>query len=126
MSEYDFRKLYENIYGEWRYGDGFQIHPDKTALVIIDMQPAFSSSKVGMGKAYSTFLTQSAMQYFDGRVQEVLIPNHVRLLECCRREKIKVVFVVTQSETDDLSDTIRYYRRAIADWEEAIGEQAYQ
>lgn len=126
MSEFDFRKMYEEIYRTFTYNEGMVIDPAKTALVIIDMQKAFTSSKYGgLGGAFSKIL-KVGISYFENRVQELVIPNHVRLLEYFRRHGMTVVYIVTWSETDDLSDMPRYQQRTIRHWESMLGEQVYR
>ena len=122
---YDFRKMYREIYADWSYGSGFSLDPEKTALVIVDLQPGLTSSKVGMSKAYGRLLKIS-LDYFDERVQRTVIPNVARLLEYFRANKMLVAYVVTWSETEDLSDMPSYQRRVIKRWEESLGEQVYR
>ena len=42
MTTFDFRRMYEEIYGAFDYNKGLAIDPDLTALVIVDMQPALT------------------------------------------------------------------------------------
>ncbi len=123
--EIDFGEIYEDIYGSFDYNQGMEIDPDRTALVVVDMQPGLTSPKVGMGKAYSQLLKIST-DYFDNRVQNVAIPNIGRLLDFFRRQDMMVVYIVTWSETDDLSDMPDYQKRAIRRWEAVYGEQLYR
>ena len=124
-SNIDFRKIYEEIYGSFTYNEGMEIDPDSTALVIVDMQPSLTSSQVGMGRAYNQLLKIST-DYFDRRVQELVIPNIARLLEFFREKGMMVVYIVTWSETDDLSDMPDYQKRSIQRWENVYGEQLYR
>ena len=123
--EIDFHKIHEEIYGTFDYNRGMEIDPATTALVIVDMQPAFSTSKMGMAKAYSRIL-KIGIDYFEDRVQNLVIPNTAKLLELFRRHEMTIVYIVTWSETDDLSDMPRYQKRAIRSWEQALGEQVYR
>lgn len=122
---YDFREMYKEIYADWSYGRGFQLTPETTALVVVDMQPALTSAKMGMGKAYSNFL-KIGLEYFEDRVQKTALPNIARLLEYFRKHGMFIAYVVTWSETEDLSDMPSQQKRAIARWEEALGEQVYR
>ena len=125
MLEFDFRQMYEEIYGTFTYNEGMDIDPAETALVIVDMQPAFTSSKVGMAKAYSQLL-KTSIDYFDDRVQNLVIPNIARLLESFRTTDMLVVYIVTWSETDDLADMLDCQKRTIRRWEGVYGEQLYR
>jgi len=124
-SKINFRELYEETYGEWSFITDYEIDPKKTALIVIDMQPAFTDSSIGYLKAYSKRLPTS-LSYFDNRVRELVIPNIQRLLEYFRRRELFIAYVVTWSETEDLSDMDRFWRRAIVRWEEALGEQVWR
>ena len=121
----DFRKIYEEVYGQWAYPADYQIDPAKTAMVIIDMQPAFTNSSIGYMKAFATQLNTS-LDYFDSRVRELVLPNISKLLSVFRKEKMLIVYIVSWSETEDLSDMNRRQKRAIRKFEEAIGEQVWR
>ena len=121
----DFRGIYEEIYGAFDYNIGMEIEPDKTALVIVDMQPGLTNSQVGMAKAYRQLLKIS-IEYFDDRVQNLVIPNIAGLLEFFRSQQMLVAYIVTWSETDDLSDMPNYQKRSIRRSEDVYGEQLYR
>ena len=125
LGQVDFEQVWEEIYGKWSYITDYNIDTRKTALVIIDMQPAFVDDRVGYMKAYSKKLKIS-LDYFSNRVRDLVIPNISRLLECFRDKESLIVYMVTQSETEDLSDMDRYWRRAIRRWEEETGEQIWR
>ena len=125
MMEFDFRKMSEEIYGSFDYTSGLELDPARTALVIVDMQPAFTSSKYGQGKAFSRII-KTGVEYFENRVRDQVVPNNARLLEYFRGREMTVVYVVTWSETEDLSDMPKYQRRVIQHWESIIGEQLYR
>ena len=123
--EVDFQKINEAIYGTFCYNKIISTEPDRTALVIVDMQPAMTSSRVGMGKAFSKLL-KIGPDYFDDRVQNLVIPNQLNLLKFFRQQKMMVVYIVTWSETDNLSDMPDYQKRTIRQWEGVYGEQVYR
>ena len=125
LRQVDFRAVWEEIYGPWSYITDYRVDPKKTALVIIDVQPAFVDHNVGYMNAYSKKLPVS-LDYFSGRVRDLVIRNISRLLECFREMESLIAYVVTWSETDDLSDVDRYWRRAIRRWEEEVGGQVWR
>ena len=125
LRQVDFRQVWEEIYGPWSYIADYRVDPKKTALVIIDMQPAFVDQRVGYMSAYSRKLPIS-LDYFSNRVRDMVIPSISRLLKCFRESGSFIVYIVSWSETDDLSDMHRYWRRAIRRWEEAAGEQVWR
>jgi len=121
----DFRKIYEDVYGEWSYTSTDPVDPAKTALVIIDAQPAFTDSSIGYMKAHGMKL-KTSMEYFDERVCEVALPNIAKLLEFFREQGLLIIYSVTWSETENLSDMDNLWRRAIHKWETVLGEQIWR
>ena len=125
VRQFDFKGLSEEIYGSFTYNRGMTIDPRTTALVLVDMQPALTSTRYGQGKAFSRIL-KSGVAYFEDRVQDLVLPNQVKLLEYFRTSRMSVVYVVTWSETEDLSDMPPFQQRTIRHWEEVLGEQLYR
>lgn len=126
MSEtIDFRALHEQIYGDWSYSAEVDIDPARTALVIVDMQPAFIDPTVGTAKAYANSL-KCGVDYFSNRVKDMVIPCHQKLLAFFREHGMFIVYIVTWSETEDLSDMPRYQQRSIRKREQAAGQQVYR
>lgn len=123
--QFDFKKMTDAIYGSFDYNAGMEVDPDTTALVIVDMQPGLTSSEYGMGKAFSKIL-KTGTEYFEDRVRNMVVPNNARLLEYFRGRAMTVAYVVTWSETEDLSDMPKYQQRTIRHWESIIGEQLYR
>lgn len=121
----DFHKMYADVYGEWSYASFDPVDPAKTALVIIDAQPAFVDSSMGYMKAYFKKLAATP-EYFEHRVREVTLPNIKKLLDFYRKRKLLVTYVITYSETEDLSDMDAIWTRAIHEWEAALGEEIWR
>ena len=121
----DFRKIYEDVYGEWSYASPDPVDPKKTALVIIDAQPAFVDSRIGYMKAHFKKL-RADPDYFDRRVREMALPNIKKLLDFYRERNLLIAYVITYSETEDLSDMDVIWRRAIRKWEAELSEQIWR
>ena len=125
VRQFDFSRLNEEIYGSFTYKRGISIEPCRTALVLVDMQPSLTSPHVGQGKAFSRIL-KCDIDYFANRVQDLVLPNQGRLLEHFRASGMIIVYVVTWSETEDLSDMSPALQKTIRHWEEVLGEQVYR
>ncbi len=125
MLEFDFRQIDQDIYGSLSYAEGMPTDPAKTALLIVDMMPALTNSKIGAARAYSKSLSVG-IKYFDERVQDMVIPNIGKFLEFFRKQEMTIVYIVTWSETDDLSDMQPYWQRAIRRYEALLGEQVWR
>jgi len=123
--EIDFHKMYADVYGEWSYASSDPVDPKKTALVIIDAQPAFVDSSVGYMKAYFKKLA-AGPEYFERRVREMALPNIKKLLDFYRERQLLIAYVITYSETEDLSDMDAIWTRAIHKWEAVLGEQIWR
>jgi len=124
-TEIDFGKEYAEIYGDWGYVAEVEADIESTALVVVDMQPAFVDSRFALTRATGALL-EAGTDYFEQRVREQVIPNHRRLLEFFRDREMLIVYIVTWSETDDLRDMPAYQRTAIRRREKAAGEQVYR
>ena len=81
------------------------IDPDSTALMIIDMQNYDTQPDRGLGIIMHRDFPDMA-EYYYGRVQEVVIPNHVRLLDFFRSTGRPIIFVTVGPELPDGSDMI--------------------
>ena len=86
------------------------LDPHRTALIIIDMQYSFAHRKYGIGKALSALDPEGYERYF-GRLEDVVVPNQVRLLDFFRRSGGKVIFVTLGSDSPDCSDLVPFRRK---------------
>lgn len=116
---------YREIYGDWSYDKDIQVDLARTAVIVVDMQPAFSDPAYDFIKAYTELLPLNA-DYFDRRVKEVVRPNIARILTAARAAGVFVCYAVTYSETRDLSDMNPWMRAAIRKLEEACGHELYR
>jgi len=121
----DFRKIYEDVYGDFQFGAGFELDSSKAALVIIDVQPAYTDPSMGYMKAYAKLL-KANIDYFANRVNDLVIPNTNKLLDFFRQSNMMIVYIVTWSETEDLCDMDRHQKRAIRKWEQSYNEQVWR
>ena len=116
---------YSKIYGDWGYSKDFDIDLAKSAVVVIDMQPAFTDPNYDFMQAYAAILPVNT-DYFVRRVRDVVRPNIARLIAAARAAKVPVTYVVTWSETDDLSDMTPVVRDGLRKIEERCGHQIYR
>ncbi len=97
--------------GGWRTGLGrlaptvppFALEPKKTALVIIDMQYCDAHPDYGLGIFFRQHYPDVHSYYF-GRLAQVVMPNHKKLLEFFRRNALRIVYVAVGSLLPDKSD----------------------
>lgn len=80
-----------------------ELDPKKTGLMIIDMQHSDGHRDYGLGKILRDHNVQM-WEYYFGRVERVVLPNTLRLLQFFRQNGLRVVFVSLGSEMPDYSD----------------------
>ena len=92
----------------------FDIEPEKTALLLIDMQKLVSS-KALLQEALSAGLPErrakEALQEYDQRVKRV-VKNAQRILKACRKRGYDVVHVKLGAQTIDPRHTAKINRKA--------------
>jgi nicotinamidase-related amidase len=92
----------------------FDIKPEKTTLLLIDMQKLVSS-KALLQEALSAGLPErrakEALQEYDQRVKRV-VKNAQRILKACRKRGYDVVHVKLGAQTSDPRHTAKINRKA--------------
>lgn len=91
---------------------------DKTALLIVDMQKHFLSRD-----GYDAMRCKKAGEWEDwiwfyDHVEQVVIPNNKRLLDCCRRAGVEVTYARIASLKKDGADRSRVQR--LPGWNEIL------
>jgi len=98
----------------------FQLDPESTALVVVDMQYASGSREHGLGKLLTEQGRLDEAEYRFGRIDNVIIPNTQRLLDAFRALGAKVIYVTLGPRAADYSDAPRHLRQ----WFEATHNHA--
>ena len=68
------------------------VDPKKTALLIVDMQKEFVSREIGESIAFREAGEWERWIPFHDRLDDIVIPNNVKLLECFRKNDMRVSF----------------------------------
>jgi nicotinamidase-related amidase len=76
----------------------FDLRPEKTALLIVDMQNFCADPRYGVG-AYLGDTAHPLGQYFFERLRTTVIPNNQRLLAFARQHGLRVAFLTIGPET---------------------------
>jgi nicotinamidase-related amidase len=92
------------------FAQSFALEPSSTALVIVDMQYASACRATGLGKTMSEKGQEDILEYRFGRLDNVVLPNIVKLLDFFRKNKLHVIYVTVGSEMPDYSDIIPHAR----------------
>lgn len=77
----------------------FQLKPEKTVLLIVDMQRFCASPDYGVG-AYLGGVDNPLGSYYFDRLYSTVLPNNQRLLAFAREHGIKVAFLTIGPETE--------------------------
>ncbi|HBY96644.1 MAG: cysteine hydrolase [Ardenticatenaceae bacterium] len=91
------------------YRPSFEVRPERTALLVVDMQNWGVRRDVEMGRFISAHYPAIA-DYFYSRIEELVIPNIQRLLAGFRARGLAVVYLTVGPELadgSDLSDIIK-------------------
>ena len=87
--------------------------PDRTALIVVDVQRYFVHPEYPLGKWITGWDADGANAYFN-RVRNLVIPNIQRLLERARQLGLFIVFTEVGSLRPDGGDLPGWMRRHIA------------
>lgn len=89
----------------------FSILPEKTALMIVDMQYLDAHRDFGMGKTAKEQNITAKYDYYFGQLDRVVVPNIKRLLEACRAAGIQVIYPRIASFVGDCRDVSLEHKR---------------
>ena len=89
----------------------FELSPDDTAFIIIDMQYLDAHRDYGMGAEAKALGTAENFDYFFTRIDELLIPNIQKMQKACRERGIEVIFVRIASLVNDCRDVSEVHKR---------------
>lgn len=92
-------------------GIEFDIIPEKTALLIIDMQYLDAHRDYGMGAEAKREGIEYKYDYYFKQLHSVVIPNTQRLLAACRKSGIQVIYPRIASLVQDCRDVSIEHKR---------------
>ena len=78
------------------------VEPDRTALLVIDMQKG--------GYSKEKFRAEPEHAYLWNRIRDVVIPNGRRLIAACRHAGVEVIYTIIESLTFDGRDRSLDYK----------------
>ncbi len=87
----------------------FSIDPEKTVLLVMDMNYVCAHRDYGIGPKFPTIGLRPG--YFYDRIDDTVIPNIQKLLAQFRESGLPVVFTVMGTEKEDLSDLPETWRK---------------
>lgn len=99
----------------------FKLQKDKTALVIVDMQYATACRFTGLGKWLKETGREELGKYRFDRIENIVIPNIIKILKFCRENSIRVIYLTIGSEIPDYSDLMPHTRHFAKTWKNTVG-----
>ena len=81
-----------------------ELVPEKTCLVVVDIQYATGNPETGLGALLNKQGRLHEAEYRYNRIAEKVVPNSRRLLEFFRANDLRRVFLTYGSEVEDYSD----------------------
>jgi nicotinamidase-related amidase len=88
----------------------YSINPEKTALLVLDMNYVCAHRDYGIGPRFETIGLPP--DYFYDRIDKVVIPNIQQLLKVFRERDMKVIYTSMGCEKEDMSDLPETWRKA--------------
>lgn len=89
----------------------FQLSPQDTAFIIVDMQYLDAHRDYGIGAEAKTLGTAEDFDYFFTRIENLLIPNIQRMQAACRDQGVEVIFLRIASLVNDCRDVSPIHKR---------------
>ena len=111
-------------YIQLRRSNAPQIDPQKTALVIIDMQEYQIRKEWALYKAVNNFVP-GLLDYFVAQVNDVVEPNIIRLIGAFRENGLKIVYTKFSSFSKDGGDLAPGLKRMNNLTKNAYGEPSF-
>jgi nicotinamidase-related amidase len=100
--------------------DGAKLLPERTALVVVDM----INHQLTLGQTFLGDLERNGIStaYYLERVEQLVIPNHIRLLRAARQAGVKVIYLRVGAHRPDFADILPAFRESFRRWNALDGE----
>lgn len=121
MDEHDGANDYVAV-----YTPNTEIDPARTCLVVVDLQYATGDPERGLGRLLASQNRLHEAEYRYARITEQVIPNTKRLLELCRENDVRRVFLTYGSEVSDYSDLSAQMRELCTATSNKVGEREHE
>jgi nicotinamidase-related amidase len=96
------------------YAPQFSLHfvpePEKTSLLVIDMQYASAHRDTGLGRLLKERGQEAAGRYRFDRIEQVVVPHIQQLLAFFRKNRLCVIHITVGSEVPDYSDLLPHMK----------------
>ncbi len=89
----------------------FDLSPQDTAFIIVDMQYLDAHRDYGIGAEAKTLGTAEDFDYFFSRIENLLIPHIRQMQAACREKGVEVIFLRIASLVNDCRDVSPIHKR---------------
>ena len=89
----------------------FDLSPQDTAFIIVDMQYLDAHRDYGIGAEAKTLGTAEDFDYFFSRIENLLIPHIQQMQAACREKGVEVIFLRIASLVNDCRDVSPIHKR---------------
>lgn len=111
--------------GYWTTAVEFEVPPERTALVVVDVQRWCAHPESTLARITRRRLGERAADYYLTRVASTVLPNIQRLLAFFRAQRLPIVYLTIGKETPDGRDLNRLWRIRDRRWAEEGGVPEY-
>lgn len=103
-----------------------EIEPQRTCLVVVDLQYATGTRTTGLGKLLARQGRLHEAEYRYSRIEQFVVPNTKRLLDAFRRHDLRRVFLTYGSEVSNYSDLSDQMRSLCEQTNNRVGEREHE
>jgi nicotinamidase-related amidase len=104
----------------------FELEPESTALIIVDMQYATASRNKGLGKLLSEQGKSDLAKYRFDRIEDVTIPTITRLLSFFRKHQLSVIYLTMGSKAKDYRDALPHLKALLQSSNNYVGSAEHR
>ncbi len=104
----------------------FELEPNSTALMIVDMQYATASRGTGLGKILKEQGNEELGKYRFDRIESIIIPTIKRLLSFFRKYHLPIIYLTLGSNTPDYSDILPNLKALLRTCNNRVGEKEHE
>ena len=108
------------------FNAAFNLNPETTALTIVDLQYATGSPDHGLGQLLKEQGRLEEAEYRFSRINNLIIPNTIKLIKAFRRSDLPVIYVTYGAELADCSDVPEHIRSVVQATNNILGQKEHE
>ncbi len=108
------------------YTATFELEPEATALIIVDMQYASAYRHTGLGKRLLEEGKEDLAAYRFDRIENIVVPTIKKLLSFFRENRLMIFYITIGSYTDDYSDTLPHLKKLFQSSNNRLGQKEHE